>query len=247
MRVLLIALPIVSFLISCAGPEPQRLPEAASAPAPQTLPETTSVQQPPVPRPLPGATSAPQSRLPSGYALTDTTEWGNPLEDGKRAVLRRGREIIDTVDIDFGVAAVGTDSLVFFPVRTGSIPQRMDSTVWYETFLTSHVLWTPLRRRELSDVVPFFDANLSSPAMASESVIYWGFAPAEICRRYAMRYDFRTARLDSLFLGPGCERNTDYRYYYGVPQIRGAEVSFDGVVLDRKMWRKIREDPPPKR
>jgi hypothetical protein len=62
-----------------------------------------------------------------------------------------------------------------------------------------------------------------------------------------MRYDFRTARLDSLFLGPGCERDTDYRYYYGVPQIKGAEVSFDGVVLDRKTWRMIRKDPPPKR
>jgi len=234
MRSLLIAVPILSFLVGCAGPEQQRMPEVGSGPAPQQLPKTMP---------------APESGLQSEYTLTDTAEWGNMLEQGKRAILRRGGAVIDTVDLDFGVAVVGTDSLVFLPVRTDPKPLRMDSTVWYETSLTGHVLWTPLRRRKLSNVLPFFNAELSSPTIADKLAIhYWGLPPKDTtCRVYAMRYDFRTARLDSLFLRHQSFGPTDYRYVFGVPQIKGTEVSFGSVVVDRETWRVIRKDPPANR
>jgi hypothetical protein len=233
MRVLLIAVPIVSFLVSCAGPEPQRMPEAASAPAPQTLPERTS---------------APRSGLPLGYSLTDTTDWGNAIgEEGKRAVLRHGREIIDTVDLAFGVLAAGKDSLVFLPIRTDSVGFSDGAgSIVHESSPSVHFLWTPLRRRKLSDVLPFFNADLSSPTIADKLAIhYWGLPHRDTtCRLYAMRYDFRTARLDSLFLRHQSVGPTDYRYVFGVPQIKGAEVSFGRVVVDRGAWHVIRKDPP---
>ena len=83
--------------------------------------------------------------------------------------------------------------------------------------------------------------------MAPESVIhYWGRAPRDSTSRvYAMRFDFRSARLDSLFLNREDSFATDYRYHLGLPQIEGNEVSFDGLVLDRTTWRVIRQDPPP--
>lgn len=169
------------------------------------------------------------------------------FEEGQRAILRRGGVTIDTVALTFGVAAVGEDSLVFLPVRTDSVPLPTASVPSYESFPTEHVLWTPVSRRELRDLLPFFNAFFSSPTIPRESVIhYWGLAPHDKASKvYAMRYDFRTARLDSLFLNREDSFATDYRYHLGLPQIRGNEVSFDGVVLDRATWRVIRQDPPP--
>jgi hypothetical protein len=185
--------------------------------------------------------------LPSGYTLTDTTNWGNAnSEEGQRAVLRRGREIIETVDLAFGVLAAGRDSLVFLPIRTDSVGWSDGTYVHHESSPTEHVLWTPQRRRKLSVVLPLFNADFSSPTIADKLAIdYWGFSPdsGEV-RVYAMRYDFRTTRLDSLFLRRERGVATDYRWVYGVPQINGTEVSFDGVVLDRKTWRVVRKDTP---
>jgi len=237
------AMPILSLLVSCADPEPQLRPETASVPGIQQLPDTGWASGP---QRVPSTASTSQSALPSGYTLGDTTDWHSMLEEGRRAMLRRAGATIDTVDLTFGVAVVGKDSLVFLPVRTDTLPIAIDSVVWYESFPTQHVLWTPVRRRELSDLLPFFNANFSSPTIARESVIYyWGIAPHDTgSSLYAIRYDFRTARLDSLSLNREDRLATDYRYHLGLPQVRDNEVSFDGVVLDRTTWRIIRQDPP---
>lgn len=197
---------------------------------------------------MPDTAPASQDTLPSGYTLTDTTSWGTMLEDGQRAILRRGGVTIDTVDLTFGVAAVGEDSLVFLPVRTDTVPLPTTSVLSYESFPTEHVLWTPVSRRELRNLLPFFNAYFSSPTVPRESVMhYWGIEPHKPTNRlYAIRYDFRSVRLDSLFLNREDPLATDYRYHLGTPQIQGNEVSFDGVVLDRTTWRVIRQDPPSK-
>jgi hypothetical protein len=243
MRALLVAVPILCLLVSCAGPEPQLPPGTASAPGPQRMPDTASASGP---QRMPDTAPASQQTLPSGYTLTDTTNWGTILEEGQRAVLRRGGITIDTVDLTtFGVAVVGEDSLVFLPVRTDTVPLPTASVPSYESFPTEHVLWTPVSRRELRGLLPFFNAFFSSPTIPRESVIhYWGLGAHG--RLYAMRYDFRSARLDSLFLNREDPFATDYRYHLGLPQIHGNEVSFDGVVLDSATWRVIRQDPPPK-
>ena len=197
---------------------------------------------------MPDIVPVPASPLPSGYTLTDTTGWATIEEEGRRAILRRGGTAIDTVDLTFGVAAVGADSLVFLPVRTDTVPLPTTSVPTYESFPTEHVLWTPVSRRQLRELLPFFNAYASSPTIPRESVIhYWGIQPRKPTNRlYAMRYDFRTARLDSLFLNREDPLATDYRYHLGTPQIQGDEASFDGVVLDRRTWRVIRQSPPSK-
>jgi len=239
MRAVLIAVLILALLVGCAEPEPQlkpgtaphRVPDTASAPGPKRVQDTAPLAQ---------------VALPSGYTLTDTTDWATNTDYGKRAILRRGGVVIDTVDLTFGVAAVGEDSLVFLPVHTDTVPLSTASVLSYDSFPTEHVLWTPVSRRKLRDLLPFFNAFFSSPSIARQSVIlYWGLGPGDKTNRlYAMRYDFRTARLDSLFLNREDRLATDYRYHLGPPQIHGNEISFDRAVLDGTTWLKIRENPP---
>jgi hypothetical protein len=140
---------------------------------------------------------------------------------------------------------VGQDSLVFLAVRTDTLLQKMGKTTWYESFPTEHIFWTPASRRELRSFLPFFLADGSSPIITGGSVIhYWGIAPLKATNRlYAMRYDFRTARLDSVFLNREDPLATDYRYHLTTPQVRAHEVSFGGVVVDSAKWQIIRQEP----
>lgn len=243
MRAIWILVPTFSIIAGCARPETQ-LPKAAPTAA-QNATDTTS---PAAQLVMQDTAPALQGTLPSGYRLTDTTEWGNMLEEGQRAVLRHGEVTIDTVDLEFGVAAVGEDSLVFLRVRTDSARLPTSPTPAYESFPTDHVLWTPASQRKLSDFLRFFDPYFSSPRIVGTSgLLYWGIAPRVGTNGlYAMRYDFRSARLDSLFLNREDPLATDYRYHLGRPQMRGSEVAFDSVVLDATTWRRLRQSPSPK-
>ena len=228
-------------LAGCAAPEPQLPPEKA---LPQAMPDTTP---PPVMVAVPDTSSLQPTILPPGYTLTDTTAWATIEEDGERAILRRGEVVIDTVDLAFGVAVVGKDSLVFFPVRTDTLPLSTTSVPTYESWPTEHVLWTPTSRRELRDFLPFFNAFISAAVAHGTVIHYWGVSPHnQTFRLYAMRYDFRTARLDSLYLNREDPLATDYRYHLGTPQIHGNDVSFRDIVLDGTTWHIIREQPRPK-
>jgi len=154
--------------------------------------------------------------------------------------------MIDTVDLAFDVAEVGTDSLVFLPVRTDTIPITTTNPPWFESFPTEHVFWTPASRRKLHDLLPFFDDYFSVPDITGSVIHYWGVARHDSTNRlYAMRYNFRTAHLDSLYMNRNDNLATDYRYYLGTPQDYGREVSFHGVVLDSATWRVIRKDSLP--
>lgn len=242
MRVLWTPVSILALLVSCADPEPHVGAESTTTWVPRRMGDTTTVS--PAPPRVPDSPPTPQDTLPSGYALTDTTNWGTIEEDGQRAVLRHGGVTLDTVDLTFGVAVVGQDSLVFFPVHTDTVPLTTTSVLSYESFPTEHVLWTPDSRRQLRDLLPFFNAFISSPTTPRDGVIhYWGVQPHDKTNRvYAMRYNFRTAHLDSLFLNREDPLATDYRYHFGLPQVHPSEVSFDGLVLDRTTWRLIRQD-----
>ena len=79
-RTLLRIAPILSVLAGCSSPDPQMPPNKAVASGPQRTADTVSRSE---------------RALPSGYVLTDTTDWGNPLEEGTRAILRRGVTSID--------------------------------------------------------------------------------------------------------------------------------------------------------
>ena len=226
MQALLIIAPIVSMLVSCSSADERPPANRARDTGYQRVADTVSRSH---------------RTIPTAYTLTDTTEWGNLLEEGRRALLRRRGVVIDTVDLGFGLANVGEDSLVFLPVRTDTVPLHTEPVPSYESWPTAHVLWTPLSRRELSDFLPLFDAYASSPQISPESVIYyWGISKQKPAKRlYAMRYEFRTGRLDSLFLNREDPLATDYRYYLGLPQIDGTKISFGDVILDDATWRII--------
>jgi hypothetical protein len=163
------------------------------------------------------------------------------LEEGARAVLRRGGVVIDTVDVEFGVTVVGRDSLVYLQVQTDTTPLHFNNDTSYESFPTHYYLWSPTSRRKLSDLVPYFDSYFSSPAiMENSTMLYWGIAPrVNTNALYAMRYDFRSARLDSLSLDRQDAIATDYRYYLHTPQSLGKEVMFDSVAIDATTWRRV--------
>lgn len=227
--------------VGCAGPGLERTPASVSSTsANQGAPAAESAGDS---GPIPDSVWHTQ-KLPLGYALTDTSEWENTIGDGgDRALLRRAGTTIDTIDLTFGVVSVGTDSLVFIPVRSGSIMSG-DSVVWVETSPTDFVLWTPSRRRALSEFVPLF-LDRSSPIVTDESIMYyWGIARSEAAfRTYAMRYDFRTAQVDSLFLRED-DMATDRRFHLSEPEISATEVSFGGHRMDRKTWRRIPNNAP---
>jgi hypothetical protein len=235
----------------CVGPDRKPVPEPRSATIqraadlPQRAPDTVAVSVGAAQPPADTTPPHPPDTLPSGYSLTDTTIWGNPVEDGERAILRRGNIAIDTVALEFPVVSVGKDSLIYLAVRNHDEPSftKPDSSPGYESFPTEFFLWTPSSHRELREFLPFFRSNNSSPFVENESVIYyWGVAPpGPQYRTYAMRYDFRTARLDSAFIGPD-DLASDYRYYLRVPRISETEVNFQGHRLDKATWQVIPPD-----
>lgn len=224
-------------IAGCASPEPQLRP--ATTDTTQHLADTARPIAPPATQQVP---HAPTDILPAEYTLTDTTGWATDLEEGKRAMLRRRGVVVDTVDVTlFDVTTVGKDSLVFLRVRTASTPFRHDSATYYDSYPTAYVLWTPASQRKLSDFLPFFDDYFSSPTIQNESTIYyWGIARRDTTNRlYAMRYQFRTAHLDSVFLKREDPLATDYRYHLGLPQVLPTEVAFDSTAVDAASWRML--------
>ena len=114
----------------------------------------------------------------------------------------------------------------------------------FEDFTAEYVLWTPHSVRELRELVPYFNSYFSSPVISASVLYYWGITPGDDLRPlYAMRYDFRSGRLDSLYVrmeGFG----TDYRYYLPIPRIGPNEVTFGDVRIDPSTWRAIHQRPP---
>lgn len=111
------------------------------------------------------------------FRLRDTSTYTSMIGGGERAVLERGGQLLDTVDLAFGVHAIGRDTLLFLPVRTDyhEVDASGDSTGYPE--ITEHVLWSPAGRRALKDRLPWFADYFSSPAFADGALHYWGMRP----------------------------------------------------------------------
>jgi hypothetical protein len=169
------------------------------------------------------------------------------LEEGERAVLRVRATPIDTVDLTFGVQPVGGGALIFLPVRTyavdsveaGLLPGPPGKP-------TDHVLCTPTERWTLRSRLPYFDSYFSSPVTLDSGVVYWGIRSLgdnRPDRLYAIRYDPRTKRVDSLALREEALA-TDYRYYLPPPVREGDVISFEGkdstALVDPVAWRLVR-------
>ena len=188
-----------------------------------------------------GAAGRPDSvsTLPAGYALTDTADFTGMTNDGRRAILRApDGTALDTVDLGFGVHTVGRDSLLLLPVRAEDLGGgQMGAGI------TEHELLHAGRRRALKTLLPHFSDYFSSPAVIDRALFYWGLEPDPASRAghyqlWAVRYDFPTARRDSLALG-SVTMETDDRGYLTAPFREGPEVIYRmGEV--RWSWR-----PPP--
>ena len=184
------------------------------------------------------------------YTVTDTSDWATMIEEGKRAVLRAGGAIIDTVDVAFGVHAVGHDSLVFLPVVAYDLDSAQRSQVKGPAAAPEeHVLCTPSGRRVLSEMLPHFNSGFSSPTVIDSTVYYWGLKLLDAngrFRLYAMRFAPRAAGLDSVFLREDMPA-TDFRYYYGPAYAQDGTIVFEGggarAVVDPVTWRVLRGAP----
>jgi hypothetical protein len=184
------------------------------------------------------------------YTVTDTSDWATMIEEGKRAVLRAGGTIIDTVDVAFGVHAVGRDSLVFLPVVAYDLDSAQRSQVnGPPAAPEEHVLCTPSGRRALSAILPHFNSGFSSPAVIDSTVYYWGLRLLDAngrLRLYAMRFAPRTPRVDSVFLREETPA-TDFRYFYGPPIEQEGAIVFEGgearAMVDPATWRVLRVTP----
>lgn len=193
------------------------------------------------------AAEAPLCPVSVTYAVTDTTRWATMLEEGQRAVLRAGPATIDTVDLTFGVQPAGGSSYVFLPVRSlavDSIEQSLLSGPSGQP--TDHILCTPTERWTLRSRLPYFDSYFSSPVVLDSAVVYWGIralTEGGPDRLYAIRYDPRTKRVDSLALREEALA-TDYRYHLAPPLRDGDVITFEGkdstALVDPVKWRLVR-------
>ena len=207
------------------------------------------IDSPPV---LSADLSKPGAPCPAGadYTVRDTLAWATMIEEGKRAVLRAGATIVDTVDVLFGVHAVGRDSLVFLPVLAYEVDSAEAAMMSAPAaFPTDHVLCTADGRRTLGEIIPHFNAGFSSPSVIDSAVHYWGMKPEGNqgrYRLYAMRYTARQQRVDSLFLREEAPA-TDFRYFYGPPFEQNGSIVFDGgdarALVDPATWRVLRVEP----
>ena len=172
------------------------------------------------------------------------------IEEGKRAVLRAGPTIIDTVDVAFGVHAIGQDSLVFLPVVAYELDSAEAATLQgAPASPDEHVLCTPTGRTGLSASLPYFNAGFSSPAVIDSLLHYWGLNLKDAggrYRLYAMRVAARAGRIDSLFLREETPA-TDFRYFYAPPFPRDSVIVFEGgdarASIDPRTWSVVQVAP----
>jgi len=198
--------------------------------------------------------SGPMTPCPAGatYSLSDTGDWATAIEEGRRAVLRIGTTTIDTVDVAFGVHAVGRDSLLFLPVRAYDVDSAEAATMSAPAASPEeHVLCTPEGRRVVSTLVPHFNSGFSSPSVIDSTLYYWGLSLQDAggrYRLYAIRHSARDGRLDSVFLREETPA-TDFRYFYSPPFERDGAIVFEGgearVLIDREAWRILEAEGRP--
>ena len=198
--------------------------------------------------------SGPMTPCPAGgpYSLSDTGAWATAIEEGRRAVLRVGTATIDTVDVAFGVHAVGRDSLLFLPVRAYDVDSAEAATMSAPAASPEeHVLCTPEGRRALSTLVPHFNSGFSSPSVIDSTLYYWGLSLQDAggrYRLYAIRHSARDGRVDSVFLREETPA-TDFRYFSSPPFERDGAIVFEGgegrVLIDREAWRILAAESRP--
>ncbi|PEN12731.1 hypothetical protein CRI94_11935 [Longibacter salinarum] len=203
----------------------------SDAPSPESDAPVDSVTQ--AERPKPGTDQASgdtSATVSDPYTVRDTLSYETMLAREKAAVLYRGDEVVDTIDAAFGVQSIGTDSVIYLPVKKGA---RGPQDTWrgrqIYVLRTGGGATTPIEQS-----VPCFDANFSSPAVLDRAFYYWGLCTARgKTEVYAMRYRFdASAPVDSTHLQTGLTA-TDNRFLLKPPSMEDNLLRFQG---DGRVW-----------
>ncbi len=169
----------------------------------------------------PSPKPADLSATVAAYVMSDTAPYQNLVTSGTFAMLHKGGVFIDSVDVAFGVEAVGSDSVIFLPVRSAP-----DGAGRIATSITEHILFDGSTRTPVKSFAPHFDSHFSSPSVMSGALYYWGiFQSNGIDSVEAVRYEFGRRRLNTIPL-PVKPPGTDDRFYLKPPYLEGKEFVF---------------------
>jgi hypothetical protein len=168
------------------------------------------------------AVTAPTA-LPVGFALTDTATYLDETSEGELALLRRDGAVVDSIDLGFGVHAVGTDSVLYVPVSRRPGPED-DVRAGPD----GPVLWARGARRSIESLgIPYFDPSFSAPAVHDSVLYYWGWSDrgTGTSRLYGARYDFASRAVDTVFVAVA-NVATDDPGYLPRPARQGEAIVF---------------------
>jgi hypothetical protein len=170
--------------------------------------------------------------LPAGFTLTDTATYLDETSGGELALLRREGVLVDSIDLEFGVHAVGTDSVLFAPVTRRPGPED-DVRAGPD----GPVLWAGGEKRSLESLgIPYFDPSFSAPAVHDSVLYYWGWSDrgTGTSRLYGARYDFASRAVDTVFVAVASVATDDPGYLPRPARQSGAVVfAYDSV------WRTL--------
>jgi hypothetical protein len=166
--------------------------------------------------------------LPAGFTLTDTATYLDETSGGELALLRREGAVVDSIDLEFGVHAVGTDSVLFVPIMRR--PGPADDV---RAGPDGPVLWADGEMRSLEGLgIPYFDPSFSAPAVHDSVLYYWGWSDrgTGTSRLYAARYDFASRAVDTVFVAVASVATDDLSYLPRPARQSGAVVfAYDSV------------------
>jgi hypothetical protein len=172
--------------------------------------------------------------------LKDTTAYTNEIYSSRFAVLYRRNELIDSVELDFGVHSVGKDSVVYVRVET------LNSGRLKGTYFTKLILYANRKKTPLSTTLEFYNEHFSSPAIIDASLYYWGFKEDKVM---AVRKSFAAQTCDTITLAIEGATITESPYHFKRPSAHGKDIKFaldDGQTFilrrDLKSARKIIAD-----
>jgi len=203
----------VAFSSACMSGQPDR--DSATA-------ADTGVDAQPEASQAPKQEGPTEIGAPTGYTLTDKRTWETGGNGGWRAVLRRGDEVVDSIDVVFGAHLVGQDSIIYLQVRSEDHP-----VVGVLDGPTEHVLSHLGHTTPLRSWLPVFDDHFSSPSVVDRVLVYWGLERSEHARRlYAVRYSFADQTLDSVQLVDTL-LETNNRGFLAPPLREGGDYVFE--------------------
>jgi len=168
------------------------------------------------------------SKNPKGdkqFSVKDTVAFSTMLENGKKGILFLENQLIDTIDLEFGI----------HPFKGGVIFLAVDHYSDTSYFKTDYIYWNNNTRQYFKTILPDFNDHFSSPAVIDSYFVYWGLKPVPQTADYeifAARYHLLSAQLDTILLTQESVL-TDFRFYFTPPFFEQGNFKFP---CDNRVW-----------